>query len=48
MREEIFCFEKNGYKVTKLKVLGSSFFVVTGNGRRFIRKSLKSVNEITG
>lgn len=48
MSEKTFCFEKNGFKVHKLTVLGSTYFIVSKDGRRYIRKSMKSVNELIG
>lgn len=46
MKEEHFCFERNGYKTTQLKLLNCSYYIITGNGKRYIRKSLKVVNKI--
>ena len=46
MKEEHFCFERNGYKITQLKVLNCSYYIITGNGKRYIRKSLKVVNKL--
>ena len=43
-----FLYEENGYKISKLEVLGSHYFVVqhTATGRRFIRKTLTAVDAI--
>lgn len=41
-------FEKTGYKVYKLTIHGYSYFIVEGNEERFVRKSMKFVNQIIG
>lgn len=43
-----FLYEENGYKISKMEVLGSHYFVVqyTATGRRFIRKTLTAVDAI--
>lgn len=43
-----FLYEENGYIVSKLQVLGTTFFIVVqkSTGKRFIRKSLQVVDEI--
>ena len=46
MNDSLFFFSRNGYEVRKIKVLGTTYYIVTGKGKRYIRKSLKSVNDI--
>ena len=48
MNNKVFLYEENGYKVSKLTVFGSSFFIVEHitTGKRYIRKSLSVVDEI--
>ncbi len=48
MNNLTFLYEENGYKVSKLSVLGYSYFIVQhiATGRRYIRKSLSVVDEI--
>ncbi len=43
-----FLYEENGFKVSKLVVMGTHFFVVqhTATGKRFIRKALPAVEAI--
>ena len=43
-----FLYEENGFKVSKLEVMGSHFFIVlhTATGSRFIRKTLPAVDAI--
>lgn len=48
MSSKIFLLEKNGYKVYKLTVHGHSYFIIEGCGKRYIRKSMNSVNQIIG
>ena len=48
MNSLTFLYEENGYTVSKLQVLGNSYFIVVqkSTGKRFIRKSLAVVDEI--
>ncbi len=43
-----FLYEENGFKVSKLVVMGNHFFVVqhTATGRRYIRRTLPAVDAI--
>ncbi len=43
-----FLYEENGFKVSKLVVMGTHFFIVqhTATGKRFIRKTLPAVDAI--
>lgn len=43
-----FLYEENGFKVSKLVVMGTHFFVVqhTATGRRYIRRTLPAVDAI--
>lgn len=48
MNNLTFLYEENGFRVSKLTVLGSFYFIVENKttGKRFIRKSLAVVDEI--
>ena len=48
MSNLIFLYEENGFKISKLEVLGYHYFVVqhSATGRRFIRKTLAAVDAI--
>lgn len=48
MSNLIFLYEENGFKISKLEVLGYHYFVVQHSvtGRRFIRKTLAAVDAI--
>ena len=48
MSNLIFLYEENGFKISKLEVLGYHYFVVhhSATGRRFIRKTLVAVDAI--
>lgn len=48
MNNLTFLYEENGYTVSKLQILGTSYFIVIqkSTGKRFIRKSLQVVDEI--
>ncbi len=48
MTESTFLFERNGFLVSKIKVLGMTYYVATKDKLRYIRKSLKSINELVG
>ena len=48
MNSMTFLYEENGYRVSKLVVLGTSYFIIENKatGKRYIRKSLAVVDEI--
>jgi len=48
MNNLLFLYEENGFTVSKLTVLGTSYFIIfhKATGRRYIRKSLSVVDEI--
>ena len=46
MAESTFLFEKNGFLVSKIKVHGMTYYVATKDKKRYIRKSLKVINQL--
>lgn len=48
MYNKTFLYEENGFIVSKLNVLGTSYFIVEhkASGKRYIRKSLSIVDSI--
>lgn len=46
MNVKTFIFERNGYKVYRVSVHGYSYFIVEGNGKRFIRKGMTAVEKL--
>lgn len=48
MNNLFFLYEENGFTVSKLTVLGTSYFIIyhKATDRRYIRKGLSAVNEI--
>lgn len=46
MNNKIFLFSKNGCKVSKLIVMGKTYFVLEKAGTRYVRYSLNSIRSL--